>query len=153
MQTEKEIVVVRADEGRRISEIRVMKAGLEHGHGALTLMELCLSPRLGSPPHIHHDADEAWYVLEGELTFYSGEWSAVVGAGDFVLVPRGAVHNYTVTSPIPARYLEMFAPAGKERFFEELTALYAARGGGPISPEDQQALWRKHNMTLLELER
>ncbi len=59
MQAENEIVVVHADEGRRIGETRVVKAGLEHGHGGLTLMELCLSPGLGSPPHIHHDASSA----------------------------------------------------------------------------------------------
>jgi mannose-6-phosphate isomerase-like protein (cupin superfamily) len=149
MQSGNEIVVVHAAEGRRISDARVVKAGLEHGAGGLTLMEMHLAPGDGSPPHIHHDADEAWYVLEGELTFYSGAWSAVVGAGGFVLVPRGAVHNYRVTSAIPARYLEMFAPAGKERFFEELSALYAAYGGEPVPSEERQALWRRHAMTLL----
>jgi quercetin dioxygenase-like cupin family protein len=150
MPSENDILIVHAAEGRNIGKARVVKAGLEHGTGGLTLMEMRLPPGDGSPPHIHHDADEAWYVLEGELTFYSGAWSAVAGAGDFVLVPRGAVHNYTVTSAIPARYLEMFAPAGKERFFEELSALYAACGDEPVPPEERQALWRRHAMTLLD---
>lgn len=149
MQSDNEIVVVHAAEGRRIGESRVVKAGREHGAGGLTLMVMDLRPGDGSPPHIHHDADEAWYVLEGELTFYSGAWSAAAGAGDFVLVPRGAVHNYTVTSAIPARYLEMFAPAGKERFFEELSELQAAYGDEPVPPAKRQALWRRHAMTLL----
>jgi quercetin dioxygenase-like cupin family protein len=150
MQAENGIVVVHPDEGRRLSETTVVKTGLEHGQGGLTLLEYRLPTGRGSPPHIHHNAEEAWYILEGELTFFSGAWTAVVGAGAFVLVPRNTVHHYTATSASPARYLELFTPAGMERFFEELLARYAARGGGSIPPEEQNALWRKHGMTLLE---
>src|SRR5215213_8248087 len=128
MEPTKEIVVVHAGVGRTVSMGRVVKAGVEHGDGGLSVMELRLPSGVSAPPHIHHDADEAWYVLEGELTFFSGTWSAVAEAGAFVLVPRDTVHNYSVTSASPARYLEMFAPGGKEQFFEELTALYASYG-------------------------
>ena len=47
----------------------------------------------GSPgprPHIHRYHDEAFYVLEGELTMRVGPRKFTAPAGSFVVVPRGA---------------------------------------------------------------
>jgi mannose-6-phosphate isomerase-like protein (cupin superfamily) len=78
------------------------------------LQVLCQESRGGAAPlHIHHDADESWYVLDGELTVFVGEERMRLGAGDFVLGPKGVPHTFLVTSE-QAEFLVAFAPAGTE---------------------------------------
>ncbi len=61
-----------------------------------------------------------WYILEGELRFKAGQQIFRAPVGSFVFVSRGTPHCLQNAGRTPARYLEMFAPAGMERFFEEL---------------------------------
>jgi mannose-6-phosphate isomerase-like protein (cupin superfamily) len=52
----------------------------------------------GSGPatlHVHHSDDEAWHVLDGELTFRYTERTETVGPGMTVFVPAGVSHTYT----------------------------------------------------------
>ena len=58
-----------------------------------------------APLHIHHEDDEAWYVLDGALTVRVGERDVEVAAGGAVLVPRGTPHTYWNPHPTPTRYL------------------------------------------------
>ena len=69
----------------------------------------------GSPgprPHIHRYHDEAFYVLEGELTMRVGPRRITAPAGSFVVVPRGAVHQPSNPGTEPTRVLIIFSPAG-----------------------------------------
>jgi len=61
--------------------------------------------RLIAPPHVHHNDDEAWYVLEGALCVQMGENVVEARAGSGVLVPRGTPHTYWNPGPRPTRYL------------------------------------------------
>ena len=77
---------------------------------------------LGSPgprPHIHRNHEEAFYVLEGELTVRAGARTITAPAGSFVVVPRGVVHQPSNPRLEPTRVLLIFSPAGMDRFFEE----------------------------------
>lgn len=52
-----------------------------------------------SPPlHIHHDEDEVFHVLEGEVRFRVGDREQRVTAGNIVLAPKGIPHTYRVES-------------------------------------------------------
>ncbi|MGH3002678.1 MAG: cupin domain-containing protein [Gaiellaceae bacterium] len=64
-------------------------------------------------PHIHQHA-EAFYVLEGELTFEVGaeRETITVGAGGFVGVPPGVAHSFRTTGDHPARGLIIHAGDG-----------------------------------------
>ena len=76
----------------------------------------------GSPgplPHIHHDHEETFYVLEGELTVRVGERRFTAPVGSFVVIPRGVVHQPSNPGTNPTRVLLIFSPSGMERFFEE----------------------------------
>ncbi len=76
--------------------------------------------RTTEPPlHIHHREDEAWYVLDGQMTFYVGDDTMTATAGTFVFAPRGIPHTFTVDVE-PTRVLVFAAPAGFERFALEL---------------------------------
>jgi quercetin dioxygenase-like cupin family protein len=74
-------------------------------------------PRGTAPPmHVHHHDDEAFYVLEGEITLFADGSCMDAGPGDYVLVPRGTEHAYLVRSE-RARVLVTFSPAGFEDVF------------------------------------
>ena len=70
-------------------------------------------PRTGGPPaHQHDEEDDAFYVLEGELTFTVDDEEVVAPAGTFVLVPPGVSHTFTNPSDTVTRFVNVHAPAG-----------------------------------------
>jgi quercetin dioxygenase-like cupin family protein len=68
-----------------------------------------------APLHLHRKEDEAFYVLEGEMTFHIGEETIKARPGSFVFGPKDVPHRYTVDSG-PAKILYILSPAGFEEF-------------------------------------
>jgi mannose-6-phosphate isomerase-like protein (cupin superfamily) len=93
-----------------------------------------------APLHVHHDDDEAWYVLEGRLGFRRGEEVVVASAGVAVLVPRGTAHTFWNAGPGEARYVVVMTP----RIAALIEALH-----DPASREDLPALFERHASQLL----
>jgi mannose-6-phosphate isomerase-like protein (cupin superfamily) len=63
--------------------------------------------------HVHDAEDDAFYILEGEMTFSFGEEEeAEAGPGTFVLVPPGVEHAFRNDGDGPVRMLNIHAPAG-----------------------------------------
>jgi quercetin dioxygenase-like cupin family protein len=96
---------------------RVLLRGEESG-GAIALVEVSVPPRWQGPPLHHHAFDEAFYVLDGELTFRLGDELRTAAAGRFAFVRGGAVHTLANLADAPARYLLVITPAGFERYFD-----------------------------------
>jgi quercetin dioxygenase-like cupin family protein len=67
----------------------------------------------GAEPHIHVEHVDAFYVLDGEVTFRVGPELEPVraGAGTFVLVPPHLVHGFDNDSDATARWLNFHAPS------------------------------------------
>jgi len=85
----------------------------------------------GPPPHIHREHEEAFYVLEGELTFVIGDDHAVAPKGALVVIPRGTSHSFT--GKPDSRALVLAVPGGLAGFFEELgSGLAAGRPDGEL---------------------
>ena len=91
-----------------------------------------------APLHVHHEDDEAWYVLEGTLAFRLGDEEVEAPAGAAVLAPRGTVHTYWNPRPHPARYVLAMTP--------RIHALIESLHGGGADPE---AVFRDHASTLI----
>ena len=91
----------------------------EESGGAYFAMEAFVPPGGGPPPHIHRNEDETFYVVEGDVEFLLGDEIVIAGPGDFVNVPRGAVHRFYNASAAAARLILTFTPANIEHFFEE----------------------------------
>jgi quercetin dioxygenase-like cupin family protein len=87
--------------------------------GRFTLIEFAPKRGLEPPPHTHTHEDEAYYVLDGELTFTVGDQELRATAGSFVFLPRGVQHAWRIHNE-EARLLMMFAPSGLENFFKAL---------------------------------
>src|SRR2546428_13732015 len=61
-------------------------------------------PRWIAPLHLHHNDDEAWYVLEGMLRLRVGRDEVEAREGAAVFVPRGTPPTYWDSGPGPGRY-------------------------------------------------
>jgi quercetin dioxygenase-like cupin family protein len=72
---------------------------------AVGIVEVSVPPGWDGPPLHHHNFDESFYVLDGELTFQLGETLRTGVPGELVFAPRGAVHTLANLGERPARYL------------------------------------------------
>ena len=115
------------------------------GRYSLTDFTIAAPPALGPPPHIHEDADEAVYVLEGTLEMGIGEEVMTGSPGGVMLVPRGTRHSLRNLGPGPARILVVLTPPGFEGFWREVAG-YQATHGAPPDPETMRALQRTYHM-------
>ena len=103
--------------------VRFMIDGDETG-GGFSLVEHPMSPRaLAAPLHRHNREDEYSLVLEGKVGALLGDEVLVGEPGDLIFKPRNQWHTFWNAGDEPARILEIIAPAGFERFFEELVDL------------------------------
>lgn len=91
----------------------------EHTGGTLALCEVAVAPGGGPPLHVHTREDEAFHVLEGELTFWVGGEQRIARAGDTLFGPRGIPHRFENLSGRPARMLVAMTPGGFEGYFRE----------------------------------
>jgi quercetin dioxygenase-like cupin family protein len=68
----------------------------------------------GPDPHVHRGHTDAFYVLEGELTFAVGPAASRtrVGPGGFVAVPPNVVHTFINEGSAEARWLNFHAADG-----------------------------------------
>jgi quercetin dioxygenase-like cupin family protein len=98
--------------------ISIVATGDDTG-GTLGVIEEVLAPGEQAPPHVHHAADELFYVLAGEVTFQIGDLQARGGVGTVAFVPRGTVHAWQNSGDMPGRMLFVFTPAGFECFIAE----------------------------------
>jgi quercetin dioxygenase-like cupin family protein len=83
--------------------------------GAFALLEVSGPPGDQPPLHVHHDHDEGFYVLEGELTIWVGDAVHVLRPGDAMLAPRGVPHTVRAGDR-GGRWLVTSTPAGFEAF-------------------------------------
>jgi mannose-6-phosphate isomerase-like protein (cupin superfamily) len=98
--------------------------------GSFSLTEAVIPPGRGAGLHIHEEAEECWYVLDGEYRFTVGDSQFTAGPGATVLVPRGTPHGL-VAGEQGGRHLTIFAPAGCERAFLEIGEAQTRGTTGP----------------------
>ena len=97
----------------------IFKIGGEDTGGALSIVEHPFEVGALVPPHTHALEDEYSIVLEGEIGFRSNDQEVVLGAGGYIVKPRGEVHAMWNAGSTRARMIEVITPAGFERFFHE----------------------------------
>lgn len=74
----------------------------------------------GPPRHIHDDADEAFFIVDGEFEILSGENTVVVPEGEAAFAPKGAVHTFRSTKEDGGTILVIVTPGGFEGFFRQV---------------------------------
>jgi mannose-6-phosphate isomerase-like protein (cupin superfamily) len=146
-------LVLQPGTGSRIQGTSMtLKVGAEQSR-VWSMFEAEVSPGFDVGAHLHHEAEEVFYILEGELDLLAfeprirttGDWSTwesntgakVVrgGPGSVMFVPPGCPHAFFNPGLAPARMLFQVAPAGHEHYLEELAELLVTPG-----PPDQAAI-------------
>jgi mannose-6-phosphate isomerase-like protein (cupin superfamily) len=103
------------------------------------------------PLHVHETEDEAYYVIEGQLTFFIGDDVMPARAGTLVFAPRRIPHTYRVDSAT-SRIIVINAPGGWERFFTEAGESAVGRPNPPDEDPDfdrLSALAANYGVTIL----
>lgn len=117
-------LVLGPGEGRSINlgnfRMSVKATAAETG-SAFTLLEAAEPADFGPPMHIHHDAAEAFYVLDGEYMMFIEDREFRCPAGSFVYIPSGLRHGFRVGG-VPSRKLNLYSPAAMVGYFDELSA-------------------------------
>lgn len=122
----------KAGEGRFHGHIRLkgvnsnildVKVSGKDTNGDLAIFEQTgLSPKRGTPLHIHHAQDEIFYVMEGEYRFQVGTAIHELKQGDSIFLPRKVPHAWTQVSD-KAKMTVTVQPAGQlEDFFVTMAA-------------------------------
>jgi uncharacterized RmlC-like cupin family protein len=129
-----------------------LKVGAERSRN-WSVFEAEVPPGFDVGAHLHGEAEELFYILQGELdllafeprTRTTGDWRAWEsntgakmvrgGPGSVMSVPPGCPHAFANPGPAPARMLFLVAPSGHEHYLEELAELLAHPG-----PPDQAAI-------------
>ena len=122
-----EPIILRQGEGRSIdlgTFAMSLKASADDTDGAFSLLEADEPPGFGPPMHIHHDAAEAFYVLEGEYVIFIRNEEHRCPAGSFIFIPAGVPHGFRV-GDVPSRKLNLYAPGAMVGYFGELSAALA----------------------------
>src|SRR5450432_3057094 len=145
------LTVVRPGEGRAGGLAPgvgvVFKIDGQDSGGALSIVEHPFIVGALVPPHVHTLEDEYSIVLEGEIGFRSNDREVVLGAGGYIIKPRGEVHAMWNAGSVPARMIEIISPAGFEGFFKELTDMTAV---GAPDPAALAALSERYQMPFAE---
>jgi mannose-6-phosphate isomerase-like protein (cupin superfamily) len=106
-------IVVPPGGGHRIGNVEFLARTADTPRFTFGIIEIAAGRELEA--HVHVDEDDAFYILEGELTFVFEERQVAAPPGTFVLVPPGVRHGFRNEQTRPVRFLNIHAPAGFDR--------------------------------------
>jgi quercetin dioxygenase-like cupin family protein len=128
--------------------IRFLVEG-EQSAGSVAIFEFDVPAGAKVPvAHSHDGYEETIYGLEGTLTWTVEGRATAVGAGEALLIPRGAVHHFDNRGDVDAKALAIVTPGilGPDFFREVAAILHAAEGGPPDIAAITQVMLR-HGLT------
>jgi mannose-6-phosphate isomerase-like protein (cupin superfamily) len=106
-------VVVPPGQGHRVGNVEFLARTADTPRFTFGIIDFAPGRELEA--HVHHDEDDSFYILEGELTFVIGGEDVVAPAGTFVLVPPGVEHGFRNDGDVPVRIVNVHAPGGFDR--------------------------------------
>jgi quercetin dioxygenase-like cupin family protein len=113
--------------------------------GSYSMFESLEQPGRSVVLHRHPTFQETFIVLEGRFEFEVAGERRSLGQGEMLVIPRGAPHGFTCTSPESGRMLTISTPAG---VFEAFVAdISAANIGG--AEAEARAVFARHSLELL----
>ena len=152
--TESQGYAIAPDEGKALwmlGGLFTVKASRAQTNGGFSLIEFHQPPGTEPPLHTHQGEDEAFYVLDGEMSVVCGEQRLTAAPGAFVFLPRGVLHGFTIVGPKPLRGLVFTQPGGFDDFVAEMgepaTTRTIPASGAPDVPK-LLTLARKYGIDL-----
>jgi mannose-6-phosphate isomerase-like protein (cupin superfamily) len=106
-------IVVPSGQGHRVGNVEFLARTVDTPRFTFGIIEIAPGRELEA--HVHDDEDDAFYIVEGEMTFTFGDEGVPAPPGTFVLVPPGVEHGFRNDQDRPVRMLNIHAPAGFDR--------------------------------------
>ena len=106
-------VVVLPGQGHRVGNVEFLARTADTPRFTFGIIEIAAGRVLEA--HVHAEEDDAFYIVEGEMTFVFGDRTVAAPPGTFVLAPQGVEHGFRNDGPVPVRMLNIHAPAGFDR--------------------------------------
>lgn len=136
-----------------LGSLAVIKATAADTNGQMAIIEITEPAGAEAPLHVHHREDEAFWILEGSVTFEVGSDIIHASAGDYVFGPRDIPHRYTVGAA-GCRMLFILTPGGFEHVVMALSEPAASRTLPPPSDEEPDfeqiiAIGERHGIDML----
>lgn len=115
MQTKEALTVASGNGEARwwFGMLAEIKATAADTTGALSLVEVTCGPGYDAPLHVHHREDEAFWILDGHVTFEVGGATIETGPGDYAFGPRDIPHRFKVGDE-GCKMLFVLTPGGLE---------------------------------------
>ena len=104
-------IVVAPGDGHRVGNVEFLARSADTPRFGI----IEIAPGRELEAHVHEDEDDAFYIVEGEMTFTFGDELEKASPGTFVLVPPGVEHGFRNDGAEPVRMLNIHAPAGFDR--------------------------------------
>ena len=120
--------------------LAVIKATSADTGGQMTIVEVTEAPGAEAPLHVHHREDEAFWILEGDVTLEVGDTTIEAHAGDYAFGPREIPHRYTV-GDAGCRMLFICTPGGFEDLVIGMSEPATTRTLPP--PSDEEPDWER----------
>ena len=140
--------ILRPGEGRSIDlggfRMSVLATD-DQTNGAFSVLEADEPAGFGPPLHIHRDAAEAFYVLEGEYVIFLDDREFVCPAGSFIFIPAGLAHGFRVGG-VASRKLNFYAPAAMVGYFDDVAA---ATRAGDVEPDRLSEIALRYAMEVV----
>jgi mannose-6-phosphate isomerase-like protein (cupin superfamily) len=108
-----EPIVVPPGQGHRLGNVEFLARTVDTPRFNFQIIEIAAGRELQQ--HTHDGEDDAFYILEGEMTFVFGEREVAAPPGTFVLAPPDVEHGFRNDGDVPVRMLNVHAPAGFDR--------------------------------------
>ncbi len=109
--------------GVNVNILDVKVSGKDTNGNMAIFEQTSLSPKRGTPLHIHPNQDEVFQVLAGDYLFKIGPDTYSLTAGESIFLPRNVPHAWTQLSDT-GKMTVIFQPAGKmEEFFVTMASL------------------------------
>ena len=105
-------------QGRESTVTELLATRAQTG-GVLGLFRQTIPSQSGPPVHIHRDADEFFYVVNGNFDFKLGDRIVNAPAGSVVFIPKDTEHTFINKGTEPGVLLVGVTPAGLEQKFVE----------------------------------
>jgi quercetin dioxygenase-like cupin family protein len=103
-----------------------LASGAETG-GTFGLSRVTQPAGTATPLHVHSREAEAFYLLDGSMTYRAGEQTYQLSPGSFIYLPAGVPHAFRVTGDAPVRFLAVVAPGGLMDMYDGVGRPAAAR--------------------------
>lgn len=158
-------LLLRPGAGRNIQSAgMLLKVGADQST-AWSAFEVEIRPGFDVGAHLHHQAEEFFYVLDGELDLLAfeprartaGDWqrwesadgTRVLrgGPGASMFVPAGCPHAFANPASAPAHMIFLVSPPGHERYLAEIGKVIGQ--GGPPDPTVIAEIRARHDIEQL----